>query len=197
MQSVWNYIRFRTRDSMLAGVQDALDIVEAGENPKSEQEAAARLVNGNGVATTIAAPVRNGEPKHIQGNGPAAKKPAVPTVAQPQPAPKKIDLKPKTSPVAPTQTISPTQPTEPQVEPQAEPLVNQSAAATVIRPPMTQKPVEVASDTEEADLMRAAMRAHTQPLDPFEARLAETNPEFSEPYTGTVPKKRGRPRKDS
>ena len=45
MQSIWNYLRTRTRDSMLAGMKDALDQAEQGENIQDTQETAARLVD--------------------------------------------------------------------------------------------------------------------------------------------------------
>jgi hypothetical protein len=40
MQSLWEYLRFRTRDSMLAGMQYALDQAEGTGNPEAHRESA-------------------------------------------------------------------------------------------------------------------------------------------------------------
>jgi hypothetical protein len=42
--SIWEYLRERTRDAVLAGFQDALDVAEQGDTEGSQHEAARRLV---------------------------------------------------------------------------------------------------------------------------------------------------------
>jgi hypothetical protein len=74
MQSIWEYLRFRTRDSMLAGMQDALDQAEGDGNPESHQEAARRFVEqraGNPPVATQARPQELPRPAEvpITGNG--------------------------------------------------------------------------------------------------------------------------------
>ena len=41
--SIWEYLRERTRDAVLAGFQDALDVAEQGDINGSQHEAANRL----------------------------------------------------------------------------------------------------------------------------------------------------------
>lgn len=41
--SLWEYLRERTRDAVLAGMQDALDIAEEGDPPGGQRAAADRL----------------------------------------------------------------------------------------------------------------------------------------------------------
>jgi hypothetical protein len=41
--SIWDYLRQRTRDAVLAGIEDALDIAEQGQTSGEDQRAAARL----------------------------------------------------------------------------------------------------------------------------------------------------------
>ncbi len=43
--SIWQYLRERTRDSVLAGFQDALDIVEQDDTEGSQHDAARRLTS--------------------------------------------------------------------------------------------------------------------------------------------------------
>jgi len=43
--SIWEYLRQRTRDAVLAGFQDALDIAEQADTEGSQHEAAKRLVS--------------------------------------------------------------------------------------------------------------------------------------------------------
>ena len=43
--SIWQYLRERTRDSVLAGFQDALDIVEQDDTEGSQHDAARRLAS--------------------------------------------------------------------------------------------------------------------------------------------------------
>ena len=42
--SVWDYLRERVRDAFLAGIQDALDIAETGDDAPAQQASADRLV---------------------------------------------------------------------------------------------------------------------------------------------------------
>lgn len=42
--SVWEYLRARTRDAVLAGIQDALDVAEQGDTNGSQSDAAKKLV---------------------------------------------------------------------------------------------------------------------------------------------------------
>lgn len=49
MQTFWDYIRLRTRDSALAGLQEAIDIIEGdGSNQQQEQAAAHRYLERHG-----------------------------------------------------------------------------------------------------------------------------------------------------
>jgi hypothetical protein len=43
--SIWEYLRQRTRDAVLAGFQDALDIAEQADTEGSQHDAAKRLVS--------------------------------------------------------------------------------------------------------------------------------------------------------
>jgi hypothetical protein len=135
MQSIWEYLRFRTRDAMLAGMQDALDQAEADGTPQSQREAASRLLE------------RGAE------NSPAA------ITSESQEAPRPAEH-------------------EPGLNGQAKP------------PALLNAPRDIASAPANG------VHDPARPLDPFEARLQATNPEFAEPYDGPIPKKRGRPRKN-
>ena len=42
--SIWEYLRQRTRDAVLAGFQDALDVAEQDDTEGSQHDAARRLV---------------------------------------------------------------------------------------------------------------------------------------------------------
>jgi hypothetical protein len=42
--SIWEYLRQRARDAVLAGFQDALDVAEQGDTEGSQHDAARRLV---------------------------------------------------------------------------------------------------------------------------------------------------------
>jgi hypothetical protein len=66
--SIWEYLRERTRDSVLAGFQDALDIVEQGDTNGSQHDAARRLASklsgsmaGAAEAKSLPHPSVNGE----------------------------------------------------------------------------------------------------------------------------------------
>ena len=43
--SIWEYLRQRTRDAVLAGFQDALDIAEQADTEGSQHDAAKRLIS--------------------------------------------------------------------------------------------------------------------------------------------------------
>ncbi len=64
--SIWEYLRARTRDAVLAGFQDALDVAEQGDTNGSQSDAAKQLVAK--LAATEAAglpePSLNGNGKH-------------------------------------------------------------------------------------------------------------------------------------
>ena len=64
--SIWEYVRARARDAVLAGVHDALDIVEQGDTNGKQSESANKLVAK--LAATEAAglpePSRNGNGQH-------------------------------------------------------------------------------------------------------------------------------------
>jgi hypothetical protein len=68
--SIWEYLRARTRDAVLAGFQDAFDVAEQGDRNGSQHDAANRLVAK--LAATEAAglpePSRNGSESR-EGNG--------------------------------------------------------------------------------------------------------------------------------
>ena len=133
MESLWNYLRTRTRDSMLAGMKDALDQAEQGENIQDTRETAARLVDQ---------PAGNALP----------------------------------APSGPAEAAS----------------EEEELSASDDIPPANPEPKSPAA----ADRIREVMRNETQPLDPFEERLMQTNPQLGEPYRGMPPRKRGRPRKN-
>jgi hypothetical protein len=167
MQSIWEYLRFRTRDSMLAGMQDALDHAEGDSNPASHQEAARRFV------------------EQRAGNSPVA------TQARPHELPR-----PAEEPITGNGSTTPTSPSHSENQ---SPSENGSRTSSAARP-VSAAPPKFVSDgtiaTQVNDRVHDEMRAETRPMDPFEARIQSANPEFAEPYEGTVPKKRGRPRKN-
>lgn len=71
LQSLWDYLRARARDAVLAGVNDAVEVIDAnGQNPKSLQdhEASAARLNGrfaDGSAAPAAQPLPEPAPKAI------------------------------------------------------------------------------------------------------------------------------------
>lgn len=64
--SVWEYLRARTRDAVLAGIQDALDVAEQGDTNGSQSEVAERLVAKLSATETagLPEPSLNGNGKH-------------------------------------------------------------------------------------------------------------------------------------
>jgi hypothetical protein len=51
MQSFWDYLRLRSRDSVLAGMQEALDAVDGDGTNHKDQEAARRLLDRQAAET--------------------------------------------------------------------------------------------------------------------------------------------------
>jgi hypothetical protein len=152
MQSFWDYLRLKSRDSVLAGLQEAIDIVEGdGSNQHEEHAAAMRYLERHG---------RQGELE------PAASRTLE---AAPQG---------EESPGAETLTAL--------AEPEASP-----------RHSVASQPAERPTLAARISLQ---MRSESQPLDPFEQRLQQTNPTLNptpEPTTPpSAPRKRGRPRKN-
>ena len=83
--SVWEYLRARTRDAVLAGIQDALDVAEQGDTNGSQSDAANKLVAKLSAteAAGLPEPSLNGNGKHHEAelrNGPlnAPRRPAEP-----------------------------------------------------------------------------------------------------------------------
>ena len=75
--SIWEYLRARTRDAVLAGFNDALDIVEQGDSYGSQHVAATRLVARMKLQAERTLPEPSDGPRpsvHTQPstNGPAA-----------------------------------------------------------------------------------------------------------------------------
>lgn len=73
--SVWEYLRARTRDAVLAGIQDALEVAEQGDTDGSQSEAAKKLVAKLSAteAATLPKPSLNGNGRHYAAelrNGP-------------------------------------------------------------------------------------------------------------------------------
>ncbi len=64
--SVWEYLRARTRDAVLAGIQDALDVAEQGDTNGSQHDAANKLVAKLSAteAAGLPEPSLNGNGKH-------------------------------------------------------------------------------------------------------------------------------------
>lgn len=64
--SVWEYLRARTRDAVLAGIEDALDIAEQGDTNGNQSDAANRLVAKLSAteAAGLPEPSLNGNGKH-------------------------------------------------------------------------------------------------------------------------------------
>jgi hypothetical protein len=64
--SVWEYLRARTRDAVLAGIQDALDVAEQGDTNGSQSDAANKLVTklSASEAVRLPEPSLNGNGKH-------------------------------------------------------------------------------------------------------------------------------------
>lgn len=60
--SIWEYIRERTRDAVLAGIQDAMDIAEQGDTDGSQHGKASELTSRLNAPKQLAAPSMNGEP---------------------------------------------------------------------------------------------------------------------------------------
>jgi hypothetical protein len=152
MQSFWDYIRLRTRDSALAGLQDAIEIVEGdGSNQQADQAAAMRYLERQG---------RRGELVATPGGTPEA---------------------------------------APQGEEnhRAEPLAALAEPEPNSHPSATTPPAERPS---LAARISAEMRNDSQPLDPFEQRLQQTNPALNPTPEPTIDpsasRKRGRPRKN-
>ena len=61
--SIWEYLRERTRDAVLAGFQDALDVAEQGDTNGSQHAAATQLRTRLGApeTTQLPTPSVNGE----------------------------------------------------------------------------------------------------------------------------------------
>jgi hypothetical protein len=174
MQSLWEYLRFRTRDSMLAGMQDALDQAEGNGNPDSHQEAAGRFLEQR------------------------AANPPLAVSRTPQEAPRPVDARPTGN--GPT-TQSPLREARPAASPQARP--SGPTVAPAAEQPRPRLVPERTTASPADDRVFDEMRAQTQPLDPFEARLQETHPDIAESNFGPArpdpnqePRKRGRPRKN-
>lgn len=171
MQSLWEYLRFRTRDAMLAGMQDALDHVEGDGNPASHWEAAGRLLEGE-PENTPPAPER-----------------------RPEEAPRALDSVRENGRTTATQ---PTQEARPAARPQAPEETSCETGSAVTQAPKSKFVPERTIAPAVDDRVFDQMRAETHLSDPFEVRLTETNPEFTEPHPGPPPGKRGRgrPRKN-
>lgn len=78
---------------------------------------------------------------------------------------------------------------------EAAPATQEPHAIDFVPPPCPETTLSKSSTTG-ADRIREVMRNETQPLDPFEERLVNTNPQLNDPYRGNPPRKRGRPRKN-
>lgn len=152
MQSFWDYIRLRTRDSALAGLQEAIEIVEGdGSSQQAEQAAALRYLERQG---------RRGELAPASGRTPEA-------------APQREENQ------------------------RAEPIAALAEPETSLRPSAATPPAERPT---LAARISASMRNDSEPLDPFEQRLQQTNPALNPTPEPTIdpsaPRKRGRPRKN-
>jgi hypothetical protein len=152
MQSFWDYLRLKSRDSVLAGLQEAIDIVEGdGSNQQADHAAAQRYLERHG---------------------------------------KKGELVP-----ASTRAADPALQDEEQQSPEA--LAALAEPEPDIRPTVVTKPAE---RTTLAARISVQMRGDSQPLDPFEQRLQQTNPTLNPPPEPAInpaaPRKRGRPRKN-
>jgi hypothetical protein len=75
--SIWEYLRQRTRDAVLAGFQDALDVAEQGDTEGSQHDAARRLV------ARLAAPREGDEVRQLPPAAPLAAVAPVARDAQP------------------------------------------------------------------------------------------------------------------
>jgi hypothetical protein len=53
LMSIWDYLRQRTRDAVLAGFQDALEVAEQNDQASSEYEAATKLRTRLGAAAAL------------------------------------------------------------------------------------------------------------------------------------------------
>lgn len=64
--SIWEYLRARTRDAVLAGFQDAFDVAEQGDTNGSQHDAANKLVAKLSAteAAALPEPSLNGNGKH-------------------------------------------------------------------------------------------------------------------------------------
>src|SRR6516165_5497718 len=95
--SIWEYLRQRTRDAVLAGIQDALDVAEQGDTEGSQHDAARRLVaklaassEGDEVRQLppVAPVARDAPLPHASRNGAAAAN------GRPEAAPLAVDAPP-------------------------------------------------------------------------------------------------------
>jgi hypothetical protein len=62
MQSIWDYLRLRTRDSVLAGMQEAFEAVGGADGAEADHAAARRLLEGRTTAPAELAAPAAGEP---------------------------------------------------------------------------------------------------------------------------------------
>ena len=60
--SIWDYLRQRTRDAVLAGFQDALEVTEENDHADSEYEAAKKLRHRLGAASALELPRQSALP---------------------------------------------------------------------------------------------------------------------------------------
>lgn len=71
--SIWDYLRQRTKDAVLAGIQDAMDTVEQGDSNGSQHAAANQLTARLGTPEVNQLPSAsiNGQAESVDGDGAA------------------------------------------------------------------------------------------------------------------------------
>ncbi len=71
--SIWDYLRQRTKDAVLAGIQDAMDVVEQGDTNGSQHAAANQLTARLGTPEVKQLPSAsiNGQAESADGAGAA------------------------------------------------------------------------------------------------------------------------------
>ncbi len=79
--SIWEYLRERTRDAVLAGFQDALDIAEQGDTNGSQHDAARQLTSRLGMPEAQPLPSASVNGRNATGEAPTTQPQSVITEA--------------------------------------------------------------------------------------------------------------------